>query len=127
MRKKLALLLMTAAIVVSAVTPALACTPPLSPPKMPDLEKAYEACREAGKKAAENVVIPDSYFESETETEPEAETETVIETETESEVETETESETVTEAEPETPQKYMDWKKYIPESLRARWLNIVRR
>ena len=115
MRKKLAALLLSTAIAVAAVAPAWACTPPLSPPKLQDLEKAYEACREAGKKAAENVVIPDSYFKNETETESEIETETVIETESE------------TEKEPEIAQKYMDWKKYIPESLRARWLNIVRR
>ena len=69
-------ILLAAVITVAAVTPAWACTPPLSPPKMPDLEKAYEACREAGKKAAENVVIPDSYFKNETET-TETESETV--------------------------------------------------
>lgn len=107
MRKKLALLLMTATVTVAAAAPVWACTPPLSPPKLPDLEKAYEACREAGKKAAENVVVPDSYFKNETETE--------------------TESETVIESEPETAQKYIDWKQYIPESFRVRWLNIVRR
>ena len=119
MRKTLVALLLSTAIAVAAVAPAWACTPPLSPPKLPDLEKAYEACREAGKKAAENVVIPDSYFKNETETETEIETEM--------ELETETESETVIGSEPETAQKYIDWKKYIPESLRARWLNIVRR
>ena len=81
---------------------------------MPDLEKAYEACREAGKKAAENVVIPDSYFETKAETEPEMETES------------ETEIETVIET--ETAQKYhIDWSKYIPESLRSRWYSFIRR
>lgn len=116
MRKKLVALLLSTAIAVAAVAPAWACTPPLSPPKLPDLEKAYEACREAGKKAAENVVIPDSYFknetESETETETELETETAVETETEMVL----------------PEKhYLDWSKYIPESFRNRWMSFVRR
>ena len=110
MRKKLVALLLSTAIAVAAVAPAWACTPPLSPPKLPDLEKAYEACREAGKKAAENVVIPDSYFKNETETE--LETETAVETETEMVL----------------PEKhYLDWSKYIPESFRNRWMSFVRR
>lgn len=110
MRKKLILLILSAVLVVAMALPALACTPPLSPPKMPDMEKAYEACREAGKRAAENVVIPDSYFN--TETESETETETVIETETESE---------------QVNEYYFRWKKYIPESLKIRWASFLRR
>ena len=77
---------------------------------MPDMEKAYEACREAGKKAVENVVVPDSYFKNETETE--SETETVIETETESE---------------QVNKYYFGWEKYIPKSLRNRWASFLRR
>ena len=110
MQKKITLLFLSTALVVDMALPALACTPPLNPPKMPDMEKAYEACREAGKKAAENVVIPDSYFK--TETESETETETVIETETESE---------------QVNEYYFCWKKYIPESLRIRWASFLRR
>lgn len=72
MRKRLLAIFICVFFVVATAVPALACTPPLDPPKMPDLEKAYEACREAGKKAAENVVIPDSYFKTEPETETEA-------------------------------------------------------
>lgn len=110
MRKKLILLILSAVLVVAMALPALACTPPLSPPKMPDLEKAYDAAYEAGKKAAENVVIPDSYFKSETETE--SETETVIETETESE---------------QVNKYYFGWGKYIPKSLKDRWASFLRR
>ena len=76
MRKRLLAFLICAFFVVATAVPALACTPPLHPPKMPDLEKAYDAAYEAGKKAAENVVIPDSYFKTETESETEPETET---------------------------------------------------
>mgnify|MGYP007039084508 CR=1 FL=1 len=112
MRKKLILLILSAVLVVAMALPALACTPPLNPPKTPDMEKAYEACREAGKKAVENVVIPDSYFKNETESETETETETVIETETESE---------------QVNEYYFGWKKYIPESLRIRWASFLRR
>lgn len=112
MIKKLILLILSAALVVTMALPALACTPPLSPPKMPDMEKAYEACREAGKKAVENVVIPDSYFKNETESETETETETVIETETESE---------------QVNEYYFRWEKYIPESLKNRWASFLRR
>lgn len=79
MRKRLLAIFICAFFVVATAVPALACTPPLDPPKMPDLEKAYEACREAGKKAVENVVIPDSYFKTETESETEPETETETE------------------------------------------------
>lgn len=71
MRKRFLAILICAFFVVTTAVPALACTPPLHPPKIPDLEKAYEA----GKKAAENVVIPDSYFKTETESETEPETE----------------------------------------------------
>lgn len=110
MRKKLILLILSAVLMVAMALPALACTPPLHPPKMPDMEKAYDAAYEAGKKAAENVVIPDSYFKSETETE--AETETVIETETESE---------------QVNEYYFGWEKYIPKSLRNRWASFLRR
>lgn len=115
MRRKLILLILSAILVVTMALPALACTPPLHPPKTPDMQLAYDAAYEAGKKAAENVVIPDSYFNNETETKSETETEkeTVIETESE------------TEKEPETFQKYMNWTKYITESFRVRWLNIV--
>ena len=89
-------ILLTSMITVATVTPTWACTPPLHPPKMPDLEKAYDAAYEAGKKAAENVVIPDSYFKNETET-----TETEIqETETETETESETVETTVPDAHP---------------------------
>lgn len=76
MRKRLLAIFICAFFVVSTAVPALACTPPLHPPKMPDLEKAYDAAYEAGKKAVENVVIPDSYFKTETESETEPETET---------------------------------------------------
>lgn len=75
MRKRLLAILICVFFVIAATVPALACTPPLHPPKMPDLEKAYDAAYEAGKKAAENVVIPDSYFKTETESETEPETE----------------------------------------------------
>lgn len=75
MRKRLLAILICAFFVVATAVPVLACTPPLHPPKMPDLEKAYDAAYEAGKKAAENVVIPDSYFKTETESETEPETE----------------------------------------------------
>lgn len=112
MRKKLILLILSAVLMLAMALPALACTPPLSPPKMPDMEKAYEACREAGKKAVENVVIPDSYFKTETESETETETETVIETETESE---------------QVNEYYFGWEKYIPKSLRNRWASFLRR
>lgn len=110
MRKKLILLILSAVLMLAMALPALACMPPLSPPKMPDMEKAYEACREAGKKAVENVVVPDSYFKNETETE--SETETVIETETESE---------------QVNKYYFGWEKYIPKSLRNRWASFLRR
>ena len=110
MRKKLILLILSAVLMLAMALPALACTPPLSPPKMPDMEKAYDACREAGKKAVENVVVPDSYFKNETETE--SETETVIETETESE---------------QVNKYYFGWEKYIPKSLRNRWASFLRR
>lgn len=110
MRKKLILLILSAVLVVAMALPALACTPPLHPPKMPDMQSAYDAAYEAGKKAAENVVIPDSYFKNETETE--SETETVIETETESE---------------QVNEYYFGWEKYIPKSLRNRWASFLRR
>lgn len=110
MRKKLILLILSAVLVVAMALPALACTPPLHPPKTPDMQSAYDAAYEAGKKAAENVVIPDSYFKSETETE--SETETVIETETESE---------------QVNEYYFGWEKYIPKSLRNRWASFLRR
>lgn len=110
MRKKLILLILSAALVVAMALPALACTPPLRPPKTPDMQSAYDAAYEAGKKAAENVVIPDSYFKNKTETE--SETETVIETETESE---------------QVNEYYFRWEKYIPKSLRNRWASFLRR
>lgn len=110
MRKKLILLILSAVLVVAMALPALACTPPLHPPKMPDMQSAYDAAYEAGKKAAENVVIPDSYFKNETETE--SETETVIETETESE---------------QVNEYYFGLEKYIPKSLRNRWASFLRR
>ena len=112
MRKKIILLILSATLVVAMALPALACTPPLHPPKMPDMQSAYDAAYEAGKKAAENVVIPDSYFKNETETESETETETVIETETESE---------------RVNEYYFVWEKYIPKSLRNRWASFLRR
>lgn len=102
--KRLMGILLTSMITVATVTPTWACTPPLHPPKMPDLEKAYEACREAGKKAVENVVIPDSYFKTETESETESETETEIQ-----ETETEAESETV---ETVVPESHSFWDYY---------------
>lgn len=110
MRKKLILLILSAVLVVAMALPALACTPPLHPPKMPDMQSAYDAAYEAGKKAAENVVIPDSYFKNDTETE--SETETVIETETESE---------------QVNEYYFGWEKYIPKSLKNRWASFLRR
>ena len=112
MRKKLILLILSAILVMAMALPALACTPPLHPPKTPDMQSAYDAAYKAGKKAAENVVIPDSYFKSETEMESETETETVIETETESE---------------QVNEYYFRWKKYIPESLKNRWASFLRR
>lgn len=110
MQKKITLMFLSTALVVAMALPALACTPPLSPPKMPDMQSAYDAAYEAGKKAAENVVIPDSYFKNKTETE--SETETVIETETESE---------------QVNEYYFRWEKYIPKSLRNRWASFLRR
>lgn len=110
MRKKLILLILSAVLVVAMALPALACTPPLHPPKTPDMQSAYDAAYEAGKKAAENVVIPDSYFKNKTETE--SETETVIETETESE---------------QVNEYYFGWEKYIPKSLKNRWASFLRR
>lgn len=110
MRKKLILLILSAVLVVAMALPALACTPPLHPPKTPDMQSAYDAAYEAGKKAVENVVIPDSYFKNETETE--SETETVIETETESE---------------QVNEYYFVWEKYIPKSLKNRWAIFLRR
>lgn len=108
MRKKLILLILSAVLVVAMALPALACTPPLHPPKMQDMQSAYDAAYEAGKKAVENVVIPDSYFKTETK----SETETVIETETESE---------------QVNEYYFGWEKYIPKSLRNRWASFLRR
>lgn len=110
MQKKITLMFLSTALVVAMALPALACTPPLHPPKTPDMQSAYDAAYEAGKKAAENVVIPDSYFKNETETE--SETETVIETETESE---------------QVNEYYFVWEKYIPKSLRNRWASFLRR
>lgn len=110
MRRKVTLLILSTVLVVAMALPALACTPPLRPPKMPDMQSAYDAAYEAGKKAVENVVIPDSYFKNETETE--SETETVIETETESE---------------QVNEYYFGWEKYIPKSLRNRWASFLRR
>nr|DAN40712.1 MAG TPA: AgrD [Caudoviricetes sp.] len=110
MRKKLILLILSAVLVVAMALPALACTPPLHPPKMPDMQSAYDAAYEAGKKAVENVVIPDSYFKNDTETE--SETETVIETETESE---------------QVNEYYFGWEKYIPKSLKNKWASFLRR
>lgn len=112
MRKKLILLILSAILVVAMALPALACTPPLHPPKTPDMQSAYDAAYEAGKKAAENVVIPDSYFKSETEMESETETQTVIETETESE---------------QVNKYYFVWEKYIPKSLKNMWASFLRR
>lgn len=122
MRKTLAALLLITAITVAAATPAWACTPQydysniwgdLTPPSQIDYtpsEDIDKACDAAAKKWLEEHPIDYN-----------------PETDTETELETETESETAVETESETAQKYMDWKKYIPESLRARWLNIVRR
>lgn len=115
MRRKVTLLILSTVLVVTMALPALACTPPLSPPKTPDMQSAYDAAYEAGKKAAENVVIPDSYFKNETETE--SETETVIETET-----VESESEVVNPA-----SNSFDWSRYIPKGLRDRWATYIRR
>ena len=123
MRKTLAALLLSAAIAVAATVPAWACTPPLNggniwgdltPPSEIDYtpsEDIDKACDNAAKKWLEEHPIDL----------------TPAETETETESETEMETETVIETEQETAQKYVDWKKYIPESLRARWMNIVRR
>ncbi len=98
MRRKVTLLILSTVLVVTMALPALACTPPLSPPKTPDMQSAYDAAYEAGKKAAENVVIPDSYFKSETETESE-----------------------------QVNEYYFGWKKYIPKSLKNRWASFLRR
>lgn len=123
MRKKLVALLIAAAIAVATVAPAWACTPQydysniwgdLTPPsqiKYTPSEDIDKACDNAAKKWLEEHPIDLAPAETETETESE----------------TEMETETVIETEQETAQKYMDWEKYIPESLRARWLNIVRR
>nr|DAW32462.1 MAG TPA: hypothetical protein [Caudoviricetes sp.] len=112
MRRKLILLILSTVLMVAMALPALACTPPLRPPKTLDMQSAYDTAYEAGKKAVENVVIPDSYFKSETESETETETETVIETETESE---------------QVNEYYFRWEKYIPESLKNRWASFLRR
>lgn len=77
MRKRFLVILICAFFVVATAIPALACTPPLHPPKMPDMKPVYDAAYEAGKKAVENVVIPDSYFKTETETESETEAPTI--------------------------------------------------
>lgn len=78
MRKRLLAIFICAFFVVATAVPALACTPRLHI-EMPDMQPVYDAAYEAGKNAAKNVYIPDSYFktetESETETEPETETE----------------------------------------------------
>ena len=108
MRKKLILLILSAVLMLTMALPALACTPPLHPPKTLDMQSAYDAAYEAGKKAVENVVIPDSYFKTETK----SETDTVIETETESE---------------QVNEYYFGWEKYIPKSLRNRWASLLRR
>lgn len=124
MRKRLLTLFLAAALVFTVTIPALACTPSLDLDIWGDLtppcEIEYEpsddikaACDNAAKKYLEE--HPIELTPSETETD------------TETELETETESETVVETEPETARKCVDWKKYIPKSLRARWLNIVRR
>lgn len=126
MKKKLATLFLIAAMTVIVAMPAAACTPQydytidwgdMTPPsqiKYTPSEDIDKVCDAAAKKWLEEHPIDYN---------PETETETATETE----LETETGSETVAETEPENAQKYMDWKKYIPESLRARWLNIVRR
>ena len=44
---------------------------------MPDMQPVYDAAYEAGKNAVKNVVIPDSYFKTETETESETEAPTI--------------------------------------------------
>lgn len=80
MRKRFLAILICAFFVVATAVPALACTPRLHV-EMPDMQPIYDAAYEAGKKAAENVVIPDSYFKTETETESETEPETEPETE----------------------------------------------
>lgn len=111
MRKKVTTLILAAVITAAVSVPAWACTPRLDL-KMPDLQSAYDSAYEAGKNAAKDIKIPDSYFKTETESEPELETETAAETE----------SETV------MPGKlYLDWSKYIPESFRNRWKGFVRR
>lgn len=75
MRKRFLAIFICAFFVVATAVPALACTPRLHV-EMPDMQPIYDAAYEAGKKAAENVVIPDSYFKTETETESETELET---------------------------------------------------
>lgn len=122
MRKRLLTLFLAAALVFTVTIPALACTPSLDLDIWGDLtppcEIEYEpsddikaACDNAAKKYLEEHPIELTPSETETETEAELESET----------------ETVIEAEPEISRRYMNWKKYIPESFRARWLNIVQR
>lgn len=109
MRKKVTTLILAAVITAAVSVPAWACTPRLDL-KMPDLQSAYDSAYEAGKNAAKDIKIPDSYFKTETESEPEVETETVAVAET------------------VTPGKlYLDWAKYIPESFRNHWMSFVRR
>lgn len=122
MRKRLLTLFLAASLIVMAAVPALACTPSLdldiwgdlTPPNEIEYEPSDDikaACDNAAKKYLEKhpIELTPSETETETETELESETETVIETE------------------PETTQKYIDWKKYIPESLRARWYSFIRK
>ena len=122
MKKRLLTLFLAASLIVMAAVPALACTPSLgldiwgdlTPPNEIEYEPSDNikaACDNAAKKYLEEhpieLIPPET--ETETETELESETETVIETE------------------PETTQKYIDWKKYIPESLRVRWYSFIRK
>ncbi len=114
MRKKLTLLVLTAVIAAAMTAPALACTPNLNldiwgdmtPPSEIEYtpsEDIDKVCNNAARKWLEEHPI---------EYTPETETETEIR-------ENETEL--------ENTQKYIDWKKYIPESLRARWYSFIRR
>ena len=122
MRKKLITLFLTVAIAASMAAPALACTPPLgvgniwgdlTPPDEIEYEPSddvKDACDNAAKKWLEEHPIDLAPAENETETE------------------VETESAAETEAETVAPGKlYLDWSKYIPESIRSRWYSFIRR
>ena len=122
MRKKVTTLILAVIIAAAVSEPAWACTPPLNvgniwgdltPPDEIEYEPSddvKDACDNAAKKWLEE--HPIDLAPAESETEIEAETETAVETE----------AETVT-----LGKLYLDWAKYIPESIRNHWMSFVRR